>query len=84
MGLTRAQVATHTKFLSRDYSEGSKGYCNKKELKHVAAIPKILMVTDPDLLLMQKAELYGDNKEAKRLLAKFLQRHPECSIKVTK
>jgi hypothetical protein len=43
-------------------------------------IPKIYLSTDPDLLLMQKAEIEGDFKRRDKYCKAFLDRHPECDL----
>ncbi|MFA7178104.1 MAG: hypothetical protein WC114_12710 [Smithellaceae bacterium] len=65
---------------SRAQSFFRKGYSKDGELKHVMRIPKIYLSTDPDLLLMQKAEIEGDFKRRDKYCKAFLDRHPECDL----
>jgi hypothetical protein len=57
-----------------------KGYTEDRELMHVLRIPRIWLLQDTDLLLMQRAEHEGDLKRRDMYMKRFLERHPECDL----
>jgi hypothetical protein len=74
----RRALYEHNKQKAQSFK--NRGYDDIKELQHCLRIPRSWLVTDVDLLLMQRCEYEGDMKGVEKYTKRFLDRHPECDL----
>ena len=77
-------TAEYVNYLNKEYSSGARGFSKNKTMRHIAEIPAFMFLTDPDLLMFQKAQSEGDRKGCHKYITRFIRNYKKLGIDYTK